>query len=189
MSRAVTEVSSFKDLSPADATAKLAEMNVAYRGQTPEATTKLAGMLADKGFLSSIDYGGAHGGSDGQALPGGAAFDRLQEVVGEHRAAQGDPVSLAMAGHLDDINESGYLQKKQTVDVLRGMGIGDDAIRQAIGEEPVSREEHARVAQWKKEAMENPHFVAAYLKGDPAAVRQMTHAVIVLTSSIKENAA
>jgi hypothetical protein len=189
MSRAVTEIAAPKDLSPADAKAKLDQMILDYRGAPKPAATKLAGMLADQDSLRSIEHGGVHGQSDGTALPGGVAFDGLQKAIADHQVERGDPVSRAMVGELDAINESGYLQTKKTVDALRADGIGDDAIRQYISGESVSREEYARVTRWKATALEDPVYVAAYLKGNPTAVRAMTNAMIVLTSPIKEDAA
>jgi hypothetical protein len=186
MSRAITEVTS--NLSPDEAKAQLGAMTAASRRETP-AADKLASMLKDGAFMRSIDRGGEHGSSETIALPGGAAFDKLQQAIGDARAEAGDPVSLAMAGVLGDVNESGYLQKKQTVDVLRAEGIGDAAIRQLIGNEPVSRAEYQRVKQWKSEAMESPQFVDAYLKGSPPEVRMMNNANIVLVSPIKDDAA
>src|SRR5262245_28022342 len=101
MSRAVSEISTPKDLSPEAATAKLAEMALAYRqsAATP-AADKLAGLLKNKEFLESIEHGGAHGGSRGTALPGGPAFDQIQQAVAEFHAEQGSLVDLAMAGHV-----------------------------------------------------------------------------------------
>src|SRR5262245_20116280 len=101
MSRAVTEVSIDKGMSPEEATAKLAEMSAAYRQATP-AADKLAALLGDKETLRAMEYGGAHGSSDGRALPGGPVFDRVQQAVAEARAEGGGPVNLAMAGVLGD---------------------------------------------------------------------------------------
>jgi hypothetical protein len=187
MSRAVTEIANLKDLSPADASAKLKDLSAAYRGaaSTP-AADKLASLVKDPAFLRTVEHGGAHGGSEGVALPGGAAFDQIQGAVSELNVEKGSLVDLAMAGITDVINDSKYLEMKKTVDALRMDGIGDSSIRQLIGNEPVSREEHNRVAQWKRDAMENPTFVAAFLNGLPAAVRAMTNAHIVLSSPIKE---
>ena len=189
MSRAVTEISSLKEmLSPAEAKAQLDSMAAAYRKQTP-AADKLADMLKNPGFLRSIDHGGAHGGSEGVALPGGAAFDSVQAAVAEFHAEQGSVVDLAMAGSLGDVNDSCYLQMKNTVDALRVDGIDEGAIRQLISGSPVSRAEHDRVQKWKSEALENREFTALWLKGDPASVRAMTNAHIVLASPIKGAAA
>jgi hypothetical protein len=187
MSRAISDAST---MSPEAATTKLAEMRAAYRPQREtQAADKLHGLLKNEALMRSIDRGGAHGGSDGIALPGGPAFDQIQGTVADFHAERGSIVDLALAGHVSDINDSGYLQMKNTVDVLRADGIADGAIRQLIGNEPVSRAEYDRVAQWKREAMENPLFIAAYLKGSPPEVRMMTNASIVLVSPIKEEGA
>lgn len=182
--RAVTEI---PDLSPADAKTQLENMTAAYQKQTP-AADKLAGMLKDSALMRTIEHGGAHGGSEGVALPGGPTFNKVQEVIAEFHAEQGSVVDLAMAGRFGDVNDSGYLEKVRTVEALRADGIDDGAIRQLISNEPVSRAEHERVQKWRSEALENPVFTAAYLKGDPASVRMMTNANIVLTSPIKEDA-
>lgn len=192
MTRAIAEVSSLKDLSPEQATAKLAEMTAAYRGEAKPAAGQLSGLLKDAAFLRGIQHGGAAGASDGIALPGGETFEKLQKAVGDYRLEAGDPVSRAIAGQLDDINDSKALQMKQAADVLRGLDIKDDVIRQVLAGEPVSRTEHDRVKQWKDDVMtghQHEAFRKAYLAGDPGAVRQMNHANIVLTSPIKEEAA
>jgi hypothetical protein len=183
MSRAVSDVSSMS--SPAEASAALAEMTAASRRETP-AADKLAGMLKNAAF---IDSGGAYGSSEGIALPGGPAFDAVQAAVAEFHAEQGGPVDLAMAGKLFDMNSSSHLERVNTVAALREDGISDGAIRQLIGNEPVSRAEYERVKQWRSDAMENPQFVAAYLKGSPPEVRMMNNANIVLVSPIKDGAA
>lgn len=191
--RAISEIGSLKDLSPADATAKLAEMTAAFRQQaaTPAADS-LAGMLKNPAFLEGLRQGG--GNSDGVALPGGAAHEQFMGAVAEARAEAGDPVSLAIAGHTDDINDGDYLRLKQGADMLRDMGVREDVIRQVLAGEPVSRAEHERVKQWKSDIMvstqeEAVKFRAAYLKGDPVAVRTMLNANIVLGSPLKEEAA
>ncbi len=185
MSRGVTTIG---ELSPEAATAELEAMTANFRKATP-ARDNLAIMLKDTWFLNGIEHGGAHGSSNGKALPGGLRFDEIQKAVADTHAEAGSPVDRAMAGHLDDINEGGQVARVKTVAALRADGIDDGAIRQLIANEPVSCEEHDRVARWKREAMENRQFCDAYLKGEPAAVRAMINANIVLTSPIKEAAA
>jgi hypothetical protein len=183
----MAEALNIMDLSPAEAKSQLDAMTEAYRTSAAKpAATKLSGMLANGDFLRTIDYGGT---VPGLALPRGSSFDKLQEAVAEFHAEQGDPVSRAMAGHLDEINDSKALQMKQTADVLRGMEIDDGAIRQLLAGEPVSRAEYDRVKVLKRDMMENQPFVAAFLNGDRTATRQMMYANIVLTSPIKEDAA
>jgi hypothetical protein len=187
VSRAVTEVSLAEKSSPEDAKAKLDAMIVAYRRDTPApARDKLSGVLKNTALLQGIER--RVGDIDGHALPSGGAFDQVQEAVAAFHAERGSIVELALAGHTDHINDSGYLQMKNTVDALRTDGISEGAIRQLISKEPVSRAEYERVKQWKSDAMENSEFTAAYLKGDPASVRMMTNAMIVLVSPIKEDA-
>ncbi|OAF11777.1 hypothetical protein AYJ54_07915 [Bradyrhizobium centrolobii] len=186
--RAISTVQPFNVQSAADAKVKLDEMIAQHQRSTP-AANKLSNLLGDPSFLRSIDHGGQHGASDGHALPGGASFDRLQDAVTEARAEAGDPISRAIAGELSDINDSGYLHQKQTADALRVLGMKDDVIRQVLAGEPVSRAEHESVQRWKSEAMKDEKWRAAYLKGDPDCVRQMTNAMVVLTSPIKEDAA
>ena len=186
--RAITTVQPFNVQSAADAKAQLDAMIAQHQRQTP-AADKLSGMLGDAAFLRSIDHGGQHGSSDGTALPGGGTFDRIQEAVTGARAEAGDPISRAIAGELSDINDSGFLQQKQTADALRSLGMGDDVIRQVLAGEPVSRAEHDRVRRWKNEVMtsaQHEGFRKSYLVGEPTAVSQMNHAAIVLSSPIKE---
>ncbi|MDN5003812.1 hypothetical protein ACFQZO_23530 [Bradyrhizobium sp. GCM10027634] len=189
--RAVSTMQPFTVQSAADAKTQLDAMIAQHQRATP-AAAKLSGMLGDAAFLRTIEHGGQHGSSDGHGLPGGSSFDRLQEAVTGARAEAGDPISRALAGQLADINSSGDLQMKLTVDALRGMGMGDDVIRQVLTGEPVSRDEHDRVRRWKNEVMtgaQHEAFRKAYLAGEPNAVSQMNHAAIVLSSPVKEEAA
>jgi hypothetical protein len=186
MSRAVTTIADFTPEAAEAAKAELDTMKANYRPEKP-AEAKLSAMLADKNFLNGIER--SSGAVDGVALPSGAAFDKVQSAVADYRAEQGSPVDLAMAGHVGDVNDSDYLHMKLTADALRADGVKEQVIRQVLSGAPVSRAEHDMVAEWKARAEGEREWVAAYLKGDPEKVRQMQHAVIVLASPIKEEAA
>jgi hypothetical protein len=189
MSRAVSTIESLTAHTPEQATADLAAMTEAFLGgqKLTPAADKLASMVKTAGQVDNMRLGGRH--SDGISLPDGAAFENFEKAVADAQAEGGSLVDMAIAGHLGDVNPSDYLQMVQTANVLRSEGMGEEVIRQHLSGAPVSREEFARVSEWKRAAMEDPEWSKGYLAGDPEKVRAMNNAMVVLTSPIKEAAA
>lgn len=77
----------------------------------------------------------------------------------------------------------------RAANTLREQGIPAEAIKQVFKGEPVSQAEFDAAAAAKKDLMGDSDFVAKWLKGDRAAVRQMTLLNIIAVAGVKKEAA
>jgi hypothetical protein len=108
------------------------------------------------------------------------------------KSAGTDPYDKLLDPHArDSLVKSGdmfsgeNLRQIEAVEHFRGVGLNDDQIRQALAGEPVTRAEFAVVKLMRDQRMSDPIWTAKYLKGDLAAVREMTLANIVLSGGIE----
>jgi hypothetical protein len=145
---------------------------LAKPGNVTEADAQLAFMISDSKFRERLlsgdaaatrEFHAAHEAKDSsnkvdQLLDPNAKFPLFETVM---------PGQLPVRDQVEVVND------------MRALGISDGSIRQAFEGKPVSRAEFAAVNLWKKTAMADKAWVAAWLGGDLKAHRDMTLANIV----------
>jgi hypothetical protein len=104
-------------------------------------------------------------------------------------ANQLDPVDLAIVGAIPDgWTESGpgaWLRDQvDAVPTLRDAGLSDEAIRQVLSDQKVSRREHDAVAKLHKRKMADPAWCARLLANDHETVRESLLMSAVLAAEI-----
>jgi hypothetical protein len=142
-----------------------------------EASTRLGTLTADKEWTEKLLAGDAAAARE---------FHDLSTMV-----ATGDKVDAAIAGIRPDIQDgiipdSSAVLMTNVAATLRANGISDDAIRQVLTGQKVSKQERGLVETWKGQRMRDPEWVKAYLSGDPQAAKDMTLANIVMSSETAE---
>ncbi|MET4319306.1 hypothetical protein [Bradyrhizobium sp. RT5a] len=150
-------------------------------GPTPtpdEAAAKLSELRGNQDWTTKFLAG------NGPEL---AEFRKLSEL-----AVNGsDKITKAMAGVLDaaPVQESGHMQMIGVAQHLREIGIRDDVIRQTLTGQEVTQAEHDAVARLKADRMRDHAWTKEFLAGNGEHKRDMMLMNIVLTSSIKKEAA
>jgi hypothetical protein len=141
-----------------------------------EASARLGTLTADKAWSDKLLAGDPYAAKE---------FHALTTMV----ADGGDNVDRAMTGILPDVPDSDLKHMSGTADMLRAIGISDGATRQTLSDHEVGQAEFDAVTAWKSQRMKSPEFVKQFLANEPDAVREMTLANIVLSSSIKKQEA
>jgi hypothetical protein len=123
------------------------------------------------------------------ALLNGAAEQKAEFKSLHALAAQGDAVDLAVAGELQPgiIQTSEHMQNMGAAGMLRGIGLDDAVIKQALTGKPVSKSEFDTVIRWKSAAMADHDFTKRLMAGDGEPRRQLTAANIVLSNGYQES--
>jgi hypothetical protein len=158
------------------------EPNLPAPPATPvEASNRLGALTSNKEWGAKL-------------LAGDAATVKEFHALSKMSAAR-DTVDIAMSNgaiehHLaaGGIPDSDMRVMSETAEMLRGRGIGDDVIKQALSEQEITQHEHDLVAAWKAQHMKDTAWIKSFLAGDVDAVRQMTLANITLGSPIKKAA-
>jgi len=141
-----------------------------------EAQNRLDALTADKAWSEKL-------------LSGDAATTKEFHDLATMVADGGDHVERALAGNLPDVPDSKIKTMNGTVAMLRELGIRDEVIRQTLEDHEVTQAEYDATLAWQTRAMKDQFWVKAYLEGDPDAARQMMLATIVLSSTVKREAA
>jgi hypothetical protein len=142
-----------------------------------EATERLEQLGADPAWRDQFLAGNG---------PQKAEFQSLTEL-----AAKGDSIDAALAGRLLDapIQPSTHVINMGVAAALKDAGLADDVIRQTLSGHQVTQQEYDLVARWKQDRFRDKTWVQEFLSGSREHQRDMTLADIVLSSSIKKEAA
>lgn len=172
-------------LTPAEATAKLAEISVALAPPPPpdkpanavEASARLDVLKADKTWRENYLAGRVEERRE---------FDALTQLV-----ASGNQADFAMAGikpegHIDGGPGAALRDQIAQVPIMRAAGISEGAIRQLLEDRKVSQQEYDAVKQLQTARHGDPDWVRKLLSGDHAAKRESLLMSIVLSSEIDE---
>lgn len=140
-----------------------------------EASAKLETLKADPTWRDAFLSGNG---------PQVQEFQSLSDLANQAQAS--NEIEAALAGRLEDgIQPTGRLMNAGVVEMLRGLEIRDDVIRQTLTGHEVTQEEFEAVKRWKADHMQNKEWTTKYLGGDLEAQRSMTLANIVLSGPIK----
>jgi hypothetical protein len=177
-------------LSPAEATAKLAEMTAAANPPPPiapstaaDARRRLDVLVADAVW--------------GKKFTSGDAEARRTFAELTAKAAEADDVAQALDGtappqRVLETTVDGALPRHvvaEAVADMRAAGISDAAIAQAVRGDPVSRQEAEAVRHFQRMRHGDPEWCKRLLAGDYAATREHKLMAIVLSAPIKDGAA
>ena len=176
-------------LTPAEATAKLDEMTVAYRGgppsdkpQTPaEAKAQLDDLSKDKGWADKLMAGDVAARREFDVLTKmqADADDRLEGVL--NGTAQPQMMELTTPEHPLSTRDL-----QSGVDGLREAGVREEVIRDFLRGEPVSKETRQLVERFQAKRHGDAEWVKKLLAGDHEANRELTTMSIVLSAPIAE---
>jgi hypothetical protein len=123
----------------------------------------------------------------GKLMAGGSA--ELKEFQGLHELlSRGDHIDLALAGEFmpGGMQTPEHLQNMGATSMLREAGVRDEVIRDVLaGTHTVTKEEFAKVKQFKADRMSDKEWSKRLLAGDSEATRQFHLMNIVLTGDIK----
>lgn len=172
----MTETAGHFPLTHEQADAKLAEMTAAYRGPGEDPKSKLHAAYADDTKRQKLEAGD---------LATKREFDELIKAV----TVPADPVEAALSGKLSNFPTSEELQLSRSASMLRGLGLSDDAVREAISDSTTSQEIHDAAKAWKAQHLSDQDWVKRWLNGDAEAIKEMTLCGILLTQPIKGKAA
>jgi hypothetical protein len=151
---------------------------------TPQqaAAAKLDTLGADKAWCDKLFSG------DGAARK---EFDQLVE-----QKSGGDRLDQIIAGTADvpliQTTEGSVplgATMRDVADLQTRVGLSADAVKQLLSGAPVSKAEYDQVKQLRADALSDADFVTRLLKNDRAAVRDLTHANIVIVGGHRESAA
>jgi hypothetical protein len=181
---AATALAEFRG-TPEQATAALAAKAAAFR-PAPSATPQdAAGARARLDQLvSSESWYAKFKGGDREAK---AEWTRLNAVI-----AESDPIANALAGKetappMMEVVFGKELPSRAlsaAVADLREAGFPDDAIRHAVQGHLVSHQEHEAATRLRANRLSDPVWVANYLKGCPAEVRESKLLSVIINSEI-----
>jgi hypothetical protein len=112
-------------------------------------------------------------------------FNSLTALV-----AGGTDADFAIAGvlpefHVDSGTGAPLRDQLAAVPQLREAGIDDEAIRQVLTDQPVTKAEHDLAKQQHADRMSDPEFTKRWFGGGRAETREMTLLSIILSSEIK----
>lgn len=177
-------------LSPADATAALTAMALAFRGGPPpadepapknatEASAKLATLTADPEFRTKLLNGD---------VETRAKFNALTALVAEG----GDVVGAAMNGVVpeNEITTDGHASLRNIADAtteLRKAGLSDPAIREVMADAKQTRTSVDLAAQRQIERHGDADWVKRLLAGSHAEVREQTLLSVILAAEVDES--
>lgn len=176
-------------LSPAEATAKLAEMTAAASPPPPLAPTtatdarrRLDALSGDKAW--------------GKLFLSGDMTARREFADLSAMVAAGDDVADAIDGKAPppqfETTFGGEQPRRVVNEVIADMreaGLSDAAIGEAIRGDPISKQEVEQVRQMQRMRLGDPDWCKRLLAGDYAARREHILMSIVLTAPIKQEAA
>lgn len=114
-------------------------------------------------------------------------FKTLHELID-----RGDNYDLAMAGEYapGEVQSSDHVQNIGVASLFREVGIRDEIIRDVLaGTHTVTKEEYAKVKQFKADKMTDPEWTKRLNAGDIEAKRQFHLMHIVLTGDIRDEKA
>ena len=103
--------------------------------------------------------------------------------------AAGDNVEIALSGALPDVPDSELKTMAGTAQFLKELGINEGTIRQTLSDYEVTQAEFDAVTAFKAERFRDAEWKKRLLAGDGLAVRELTLSNIVLSSTIKKDAA
>ncbi len=176
------------NLTPEQATAKLAELEAAYRPaaiaepKTPqEAALKLQTLAQNQQWRDQLLAGDSATRQQFATLTemAASAADRLDNVLSG--AAQPQPFEITTPS-----SPLSTRDLTSAVDGLRELGIDDDPTRDFAKGEKVSPELYRKVEQWKARQMTDTDFVKRYMANDPEAIQQRTIANIIVAAGVAE---
>jgi hypothetical protein len=149
-------------LSPTEAAARLEMMKMA-----PPATGLAARLENDEWRQALLAGNGPHVKEFNDLLQKKAeADDRLDKIVAG--TAEVPFMETVTGGQITTRNAI------QAAEDLRGFGLNDESIKQAIAGTPVSRAEYDAVKILRGDLMADKEWSAKLLAGDPAATREFT---------------
>lgn len=155
-------------------TGAAAELGVETPTTPAEAVTRLEQRSSDRDWAAKLLSGHVDVTRE---------FHALTEL-----ASSGDDIDRAISGNISDKNTgvtTGELVEMRNVaGMLRDRDIPPEVIREQLSDKPVSQAEHDLTARWKKEKMADREFTAAFLRGEPDAVRRLTLADMILSREI-----
>jgi hypothetical protein len=180
-------------MTPEQATAKLAELEVAHRGPDPSADPKTAAeararldrLTADAKWAAKLEAGDTETRKEFQRLTelvANAGNERLDAVL----AGKTEPTLIETTTSDDPLTSA---QLRSAITDFAGLGFGEKAIREVITGTPFSREQVIEATGRRARAMGTAEWVTKYLAGDPIAVRDMTVWNSILAASAEDDAA
>jgi hypothetical protein len=125
-------------------------------------------------------------------LAGGLVEARqINELHEAMRNGDNPDVDRAMAGILDDgpIQRSEHMQMIAVAQWMKEKGLRDEVIREALAGKGVTQQKRDAVERLKADRMRDHAWTKEFMAGNGQHVRDMTLMNIVLTSSIKKDAA
>jgi hypothetical protein len=145
-----------------------------------EAQAALDARTADKGWSDRYINGGS------------AERQEFQQLTSKIASGGDDVVDAALKGSLT--TPAGFVSSdhqliNHAVALFRDLGIRDDVIKQTLNGQEVTQAEYDTVKRWKADRMRDSEWVKKYLAGEGEHKREMMLADIVLSSSIKKDAA
>ncbi|MHC4043564.1 hypothetical protein [Bradyrhizobium sp. 23AC] len=114
-------------------------------------------------------------------------WNDLHSVVGKG----GDEIENAMNGVIlgaDMIPDGESKRLAEGASWMRGLGLSDGVVREALEGAGVSKEEYRMVSDWRTRHMNDPAFTKRFLANDAEAVRLMLTASVVIAGGIKGEA-
>jgi hypothetical protein len=189
----VSDHTPIHELSPEQATARLAEMQRAYDARTAspappdkpstaaEAKARLDHLVRDGEWSKKLDAGDADTHKEFHALTALAAdlppADRLD-------AALRGEVNPGLIETTDADNPLTTRKLASTVEELREVGLSDDAIREAIHGGSNTAAIHRAVGELKAKLFGDQEWVKKYLAGGAAERKQATLIAIILSGEV-----
>ncbi len=177
------------NLTPEQATAKLAELEAAYRGAPPiaeprtpaEARLRLETLSQSKEWADQLLAGNAEARRTFASLTelASQASDRLDGVL--NGTAEPQPFEVTTPD-----NPLSTRDLTSAVEGLRDLGIDDELAAGFAKGEKVSPELYREVEKWKARHMSNADWVKRYMANDKEAVWEMTIANMLLAAGIAE---
>jgi hypothetical protein len=165
-------------MSAAEATAALAQRKVSYDagqlGPQPSAPSAVARLMLDRlsrdpDFQSRLAAGHQEANHQFAALCAAIANgNATDDAIAGGPEPSGDHIETTEGGQL---SQSAL---RREVGALRGMGFGDDVIKQMVDGTPVSATEKMMATQLLALRKSNSEFVQKYLAGDAAARIEMS---------------
>ncbi|QDF38272.1 hypothetical protein FJN17_12215 [Bradyrhizobium symbiodeficiens] len=114
-------------------------------------------------------------------------WNDLHSVIGKG----GDEIENAMNGVVlgaDSIPDGQSKLMAEGASWLRGLGMPDGVVREALEGAGVSKEEYRMVTDWRTRQMNDPAFAKRFLANEAEAVRLMMTASVVIAGGIKGEA-
>jgi hypothetical protein len=177
-------------LSPAEATARLAEISKERADRAAKASASSVNTVAAQQRIEALkadkEFGAKYLAGDKAAK---AEFDGLRELV---RADPNSTAALAMAGirpdgHIEvDNNGASLAAQISAVPDLRAAGLSEEVIHQLLTDQPVSRSEYEMAKAMRVRLRSNQDFTSRLLAKEYEATRANTLISVILASRIAE---